>query len=255
MNPIPFSASESNRFNLNIFRGQIDVIDIAALKNLIATNKVDILILRIPSKTEASHYKLNSIGYNCIHADSLVTYTVALQDHIIPEISKEIRFEVITKENHDMLGKMIPVIFKDYQNHYFSNPVLEKKKITEGYLEWAHSHTNNTLNNISWYILKNNTIAGFANCTFNVDKKECQIVLNGVMPGYEGQKIYTYLVRNMQLHFRSAGFTKMSISSQLQNYPVQKVWVREGFFLTESHETYHINSFLSNPSANRVQGS
>ena len=67
------------------------------------------------------------------------------------------------------------------------------------------------------------------------------------MPGYEGQRIYTNLVRNMQRHFKGLVFKKILIASQLQNYPVQKVWAREGFFLIDSHETYHINAFLSHP--------
>jgi ribosomal protein S18 acetylase RimI-like enzyme len=250
MNVIPFSPIESNRFNLNIYRGQLDAIDVAALQNLITTNKADILIIRLPTKSKPSHYKLGALGFNCIHADSLVTYAVHLPSHTIPiETVSDLTFELITSHNYSALKQMIPVIFAGYQNHYSSNPFLEKKKITEGYLEWALSHTNNASNKISWYVIKHGTIAGFANCSFNTAKREAQIVLNGILPEFAGQKLYTYLVRHVETHFKSAGYERLIISTQLQNYSVQKVWIREGFYLIDSHETYHINSFLSNPLA------
>jgi hypothetical protein len=253
MNSISFSEKESSRFGINIYRGEIDYIDTLELKNLINIYKVDILILRIPVSSESSSYQLNSMGFNCIHADSLVTHSVDLQERNIPAISKELRFDLITKENCHFLKEMIPVIFKDYRNHYSANPVLEKKKITEGYIEWANTHINNAANCISWYVIKNNNIVGFANCSFDNTTKKSQIVLNGTMPGFKGQKIYTYLVRHMQNHFRSLGFKSMSISSQLQNYPVQRVWAREGFLMEIAHDTYHINTFLSNPQANTIK--
>ena len=37
----------------------------------------------------------------------------------------------------------------------------------------------------------------------------------------------------------------MRVSTQIQNYTVQNVWMREGFFLKESFATIHINSLLS----------
>jgi len=39
----------------------------------------------------------------------------------------------------------------------------------------------------------------------------------------------------------------MTVTTQIQNYAVQKIWVKEGFSLCNSFDTYHINSFLNQP--------
>lgn len=247
MNTISFSQIESRRFNLNIYRGKIDEINVDEIRNLITANRVDVLIVRLPSISKPLHYKLTTIGFNCLHADSLVYYSVDLSNHTIPDFTNDLEFEQITAGNCFQLKKMVPVIFNNYKNHYFSNPYLNREKITEGYLEWALAYSTESKNKISWYAKKNGVIAGFATCSFREEKKECEVVLNGVMPDFSGQGIYSDLVRYMQSYFINLGFNRMLISTQLQNYSVQKTWVREGFFLFDSYETYHINSFLDHP--------
>ncbi len=247
MKPIDFSPLESNRFNLNIYRGQIDEFNVEELKSIIFSNQIDILMVRMHSSSKPAHYELTTLGFNCLHADSLVYYSANLTSHAISAIKNDLTFEIITEANSGPMKEMIPEIFKDYQNHYFSNPFLDKEKITAGYLEFALSHTRLTNNKISWYVKKNDIIAGFATCSFSKETKECVGVLYGIMPGFSGQKIYSDMMRFTQSYFSNLGLKRMIVSTQLQNYAVQRNWVREGFSLVDSYETYHINAFLQHP--------
>jgi len=245
METILYSKAESLRFGANIFRGKQQEFKPSSLKNEIIKNSADILILRLPTSTKNTHCSLLNMGFPVIHADSLVYYFVGLKSLQINNLRNDLQFELIDSQNIDVLKSIIPVIFDSYQNHYFSNPFFSPLKINEGYVEWALSYNNIQDGKISWLVKKNGTVAGFATCSFDKNSNECEGVLYGVMPEFSGQGIYSDIIRFTQGYFKEQGISKMWVSTQLQNYAVQKVWLREGFFLKKSFETYHINSMLN----------
>lgn len=245
METLLYSKSESLRFEANIYRGKQDEVNPNALKKEIIKNNVDISILRLPTSTKNTHSSLLKMGFEVIHADSLVYYFVGLKSLQINDFRNDLQFELIDNTNIDVLKSIIPIIFDSYQNHYFSNPFFSPKKINEGYIEWASSYNDVQEGKVSWLIKKNGAVAGFATCSFDKEQNECEGVLYGVMPDFSGQGIYSDIIRFTQRYFKEQGISKMWVSTQLQNYAVQKVWLREGFFLKKSFETYHINSMLN----------
>ena len=56
---------------------------------------------------------------------------------------------------------------------------------------------------------------------------------------------FSNIIRFTQNILKTKGCNIMKVSTQVQNYAVQKVWVREGFNIKESFATIHINSLLS----------
>lgn len=245
METIFYSKAESLRFGANIYRGKPHEVKPNLLKKEIIKSSTDVLILRLPSSTKNTHSSLLKMGFPVIHADSLVYYFVGLKSLQINNFRNELQFELIDSQNIDVLKSIIPVIFNSYQNHYFSNPFFMSSKINDGYVEWASSYNEPQEGKISWLVKKNGNIAGFATCSFDIDSDECEGVLYGVMPEFSGQGIYSDIIRFTQDYFKKQGISKMWVSTQLQNYAVQKVWLREGFFLKKSFETYHINSMLN----------
>ncbi|MGD9486541.1 MAG: bifunctional GNAT family N-acetyltransferase/hotdog fold thioesterase [Calditrichaceae bacterium] len=241
---ITHSKIESERFKINVHRGSFENFRPSELKKYIIENTVDLLILRLPSKNKVYQEKLEKLGFDSIHADSLVYYSKDLTKSDIQKPQNQLDFEVVTQDNQRFFDEIIPVIFKDYQNHYFSNPFLNPTDINDGYVEWAKNYVANDNNRIAWYVKSEDRIAGFATCSFDPLIMECEGVLYGVMPGFEGKGIYSDIMRFTQDYFKKLGYKKMLVSTQIQNYAVQKVWVRENFFLTHSFETYHINSML-----------
>ncbi len=245
MTDFSYSKKESQRFGMKIHRASPEKLDKKLTKKYILENDVDVLILRIPSLSKSSHREIEDIGFNYLHADTLVYYSCTLGKLEVQSMRNELDFEVITQENSSDLAEMIPVIFEGYQNHYFSNKYLDKSKILDGYTEWAENYIAATENNkISWYVKKDGEIIGFATCSFDDTKNTCEGVLYGVMPSHSGKGVYSDIIRFTQAYFKQNGFSKMLVSTQILNYSVQKVWIREGFFLSDSYETYHINSLL-----------
>ena len=241
-----YSALESNRFGLRIYRGSLEAIDVPEILSFLFSEEVDIAILRIPSVNIGVLSKLNEAGIPYLVADTLVYYSCDLLCH---EPKKIINHDLVfteTKNEHiNKLDNLVKKIFIGYQNHYNANPFLNKKDILEGYQEWVRNYITDIHDGrISWIIKKNESPVGFIACSFANEK--CEIVLNGVHPNASGQGIYSDLIRFTQKYFREKGFRTMKVSTQVHNYAVQKVWVREGFFVEKSYNTVHLNCFMNN---------
>ena len=247
MNTISHALKESSRFDMNIYRGMSDHVDVKSLKDIILKNNVDILMLRIPTENIAEQDKLDKLGFDYLCADTLVYYSLQLQQNKTANLrNADIQFHVAMQADIETLNLMVSQIFDNYTNHYNSNQYINKKHITEGYQEWVRDFISKDSNDncISWVVKRQNELVGFATCSYDEKEKNCEGVLYGVMPGQDGKGIYTDLIRYTMSYFKNRGYETMKVSTQIQNMAVQKVWVREGFFLSKSYNTFHINSLL-----------
>ena len=240
---IAYSEIESKRFGLRVYRGQYDTFDTSDVEKTIKGGDFDIIIVRYPTDSINKHFQLECFD-NCkiIHADSLVYYVAALQDIDIKPLCNDLWFELVTPETDECLDNLVETIFSGYQNHYYANPCLKKTAIIDGYIEWAKSYAKCESGKTAW--LSKDSVTGdlvaFATCSCNLDKTESEGVLYGVMPNYSGRGIYADLIRFTQSYYKKMGVDKMIVSTQLQNYKVQRVWNSHGFKLDHSFETYHI---------------
>lgn len=244
--PIEFSVVDSDRFGKKIFRGFMEQIEIEKLNKIITDEMVDVLILRTPSKEKPNHSLLKNLGFPYIHADTLVYYAQDLKGANTSSLHNNLKFSLVDLSNADKFEELIPVIFKDYQNHYFSNPLFERDRIIDGYVEWAKKYTTSSENGrVSWIISLDSLDCGFATCEYNIENRSCEGVLYGVHPNFSGRGIYSDIVRFTKNYFKQMGLDKMYVSTQVQNYSVQKAWIKEGFSIIEAFDTYHINALLS----------
>jgi acyl dehydratase len=242
------SSLDSNRFGLNIHRETTSEIDVKSIRKYIYQNLVDILILRVESLKKEKQSSIASLGFNFIHCDNLVYYKVDLLKETPKQLKNDLIFTEVNHTNVFELENMIPLIFRNYQNHYMSNPFLDKSGIIDGYVEWARAYiSGENEGKISWLVSNSdNELVGFATCSYDIESKICEGILYGVLPNMSGGGIYGDLIRYTQNYFKEKEFKEMLVSTQIQNYAVQKVWTREGFYLYNSYDTYHINAFLNN---------
>jgi hypothetical protein len=239
MDSIRYSEIESKRFGKEIFRGNIDVLDIERFKKFYEQNDPDILIVRIPVSEQHKMSQLNSLNKEVINADTLVYYQVGLDKTIYnPVKNKELVFVNANISNKSAFEQLISEVFKNYTNHYFSNPILDKKKITEGYTEWA-TQSIHSPGNLHVLVYTDTKPTGFITCSYNSNFAE--IILNGVLPEYQGRGIYTDMIRHVKDHFHRISIPVLKVSTQIQNFAVQKVWNKEGFILNSAYITIHLN--------------
>jgi hypothetical protein len=244
MNKYNQSTLESNRFHLNIHRANNESIDIQEIDSYISQNNVDVLILRVPVGTKASQHLLYNKKFQVLHADTLVYYETKLQNNVIGSLKNDLEFIILDHSNIQSSNEIIPIIFDGYTNHYFSNPVFEKKLILEGYTEWAQSFTEAKDGKISWLVQSNKTNIAFATCQFNAITNTCEGILYGVHPDHNGKGIYSDIIRFTLQYFKNKNFDKMIVSTQIQNFAVQKSWVNNHFFLTNAFDTFHISKTI-----------
>lgn len=239
MDRLRYSALESQRFDKEIFRGNLDELDINMLQEFYSNNDPDILIFRIPVAEQHKMHLLNGLGKDVISADTLVYYQTDLAKATYNDIRNQDLVIVAGDTSHkDIFKLLINKVFADYQNHYYSNPLLDKKKIAEGYAEWA-INTLNAQDNIHLLAFLNDEPVGFLTCNYNTGYAD--IILNGVLPEYQSKGIYTDLVRHVKKHIRNLGIPILKVSTQIQNFGVQKVWNREGLVLHSAFVTVHLN--------------
>src|SRR5690242_6821112 len=133
-NNINYSAVDSNRFGLRIFRdGVKEQIDSNRIRDELRENNADIYIFRVPAKLQPDLHRLNKLGHPFIIADTLVSYTCDLDSIKIENMkNRDLTFEVCSPQHKAVLKRMTGIIFKGYQNHYTSNPLLKKEDILDG---------------------------------------------------------------------------------------------------------------------------
>ncbi len=232
-----YSDIESARFCKQVHRYDLMSIDAAMVKS-IRDDKPDIAMIRVPSERLREVNENLLFGVAPILADTLVEYECPLAG-LRPAPIRNSTFEFVqimdvpVAEREALVGK----IFVDYTNHYMSNPLLHPDDVLAGYLEWGMSFT------MGWVVYDQARPVAFANCS--VKKGVFDGTLFGVVEEYSGRGIYGDLVSFTQTKAVELGHQMMTISTQAQNLAVQKAWVRRGFSIARSVNTFHVNSLLS----------
>ena len=185
-----------------------------------------------------------------IHADTLVYYSRNLNGVAIPPVARNPLFYRDGNENDDAeLRDVTARVFSDYQNHYHANPLFSPSLILAGYEEWAANHLRPGGATRTWVATHEDSIIGFICCSFDRKAGTAEIVLNGVLHEHAGRGIYSDLVRIAQATFAKMGMQAISVSTQVGNYAVQRVWSREGMRLSHAFDTWHMNAMLSHDRA------
>jgi acyl dehydratase/GNAT superfamily N-acetyltransferase len=239
------SPAESARFGLRIARAVLESLDDRALVREIVDMRLDVAIVRLPATASSAIQRLSRAGLHPVHADTLVYYAARLDRYTpLPLRNAELVFERASAADAPILSQLIHHAFADYQSHYHSNPRFPAQSILDGYKEWAGSYVDSSDGRETWIARRDGAIIAFACCRASENGEDCEGVLYGVDPDHAGGGLYGDLIRHTQAVYKARGFQTMKVSTQIQNFAVQKVWAREGFVLTQAYDTFHINSLL-----------
>ncbi len=239
---IKFSYVESKRFGMNILRGLVNEVNPGKIRSQLIENQADITFLRIPSSVEGQNKLLSQIGFDFIHAGTLIKYSIDLVDYKSGNpADNQIQIRKANYKDAEILTTLVHDIFKDYRNHYLANRFLVEKYNNEGYSEWALSFLKDINKDVFIVSIQSIDVA-FA--TVNPGPETVNIALNGVLPEYSGRGVYTYLLRFILDYYKRENKVSLDISTQIENLAVQRVWNTVGLKEEGIFNTYHINSFL-----------
>lgn len=241
---LSFSPVESRRFGLRVFRGSADEILPQKLTETILTENIDLSILRMPAENQESISSLRHTGFPFLVTDLLVYYFLDnISDYLKPVRNSGLKFVPFSEEYADDADRLMEMIFKGYRNNYTANPYLNAD-IVDIYKEWAVQQAwDRAAGKVAWLVRKGDAYAGFISCSIQDGKLE--IILNGVAPQESGKGIYGDMIRFVKQFAVENGCRQISVSTQSNNYAVQKVWSREGLVFRRAFFTVHVNSFLN----------
>jgi acyl dehydratase len=233
------SQSESERFGFKVGRARLTDPDFSALDAEIRASDVDLAIVRVPAGSAG----IGRLTDPCIHADTLVYYQVDLERHVPKELrNSHLKFRAATADDSASLDALIQHTFADYTSHYHANPALDPIDILAGYEEWARGFIGLDDRMVT-LAFDGDTLAGFA--AWELRDSDAEGVLYGVSPTHSGHGLYGDLIRRTQHEAKSRGATRMIVSTQVQNFAVQKVWAREGFHMFAAWDTHHVLAWNS----------
>lgn len=239
------SEVDTQRFGIDVLRGHAEGDNVESIIPEIINSACDLAILRTPAGEGALALALQKSGLPFLQCDTLVYYDIDLE-RLTPKPlrNQDLALRLAQPTDRDRLIALIGDTFSDYRSHYNNNPLLDPVAVLEGYKEWGASfldHADRPL----WVAEREGVIIAFAACAADEATGTSEGVLYGVAPEAAGGGIYGDLIRHTQAAFKSEGYTRMVVSTQIWNYAVQKVWVREGFVMSRAVDTFHVNAMLS----------
>lgn len=235
---IELNDLETTRFGIVAAK----VIDATASPEAIAAaahaKGVQMLTVRVDVSDLPRVHALEAAGYQLM--DTLVYYRRELTE--LPptrQLANEVTLRQATPKDAASVAKLVREAFAGYVGHYHADPRLADTAADAAYVEWAETSTARVSLETPVLLAEiAETAAGFLTLRRN-SPDEMEIVLNAVDPANQGQGLYTALVAAALPLSRETGAERIITSTQINNYAVQRVWSRLGFFHCRSCYTLH----------------
>ena len=237
------SQIESDRFGMTVARLNIstkhDTSDQQVVE-ICQNSESNLLILRYPTSRVRLAQKLAEIKRLVVYqADTLVYFAkdiASSNTKIEPSHDWQFR-EAQSSDNADLV-QLSKIIFEGYPSHYRANELLNSDAIRDGYAQWAQVGLQDSKKLTVLVESRGAKVVGFALISFDGDTAE--IELNGIHPDAQGRGAYGSLLSWLSNHLATRGVKKLYISTQIQNERVIRAWIRSGFNLEFSLNTFHL---------------
>lgn len=171
--------------------------------------------------------------------DTLLYYEATLTRVAIPEPRLEVPIRTVKAGEGEAVGSLAKAAFADYFSHYHADLRFDRNRVDAVFVDWARRSCHDKSVAREVFVADDNgTLGGFATLQFN-DETEGEGVLFGVHPKYQGKGIYRdFMIMGMRWCL-DHGRRRMVVSTQINNYTVQRAWVRLGFVHYRSFYTLH----------------
>ncbi|MYM85340.1 GNAT family N-acetyltransferase [Duganella sp. FT50W] len=195
------------------------------------------LIARVPTTAVTLVQQLERQG--AFLTDTLLYYSRKPLTATAAALPDGYHWRLATAADADAVATLAALTFTGYAGHYHADDRLDPAAADAVYADWAANSCRHTqVADAVLLIEHDGRLVAFATLK---DRGAALLegVLFGVHPDHQGRKLYQALMQQAQ-HWGSAhGFTAMTVSTQVVNLAVQKVWCRLGFEPSSSYYTFH----------------
>jgi GNAT superfamily N-acetyltransferase len=235
---VAFSEIDSERFGVRVAKANVTSHCLSRVLDFCAADRIDLLIARCSTSDLEAAQGMEAKGF--LLMDSLLYYSFDLTKKEIPEDSCEVRIRRFLPGDETEIQRVASAAFKGYMGHYHADRRLDSGQCDEAYRSWAE-RSSTVGKGVADEVLVaeiEGKIAGFATLRLN-SPHEVEGLLFAVAPESQGKGICRlFMIRSLQW-CRAQGATRMVISTQVTNVPMQKVWCRAGFEPSHSYYTFH----------------
>lgn len=237
---VALSPADTRRFGIRVCRCRVDHGTTDALAEAIRQSQADVTIVRSEASGSGFVKDLARSGFQVVHAGVLVYYRTDLREFHDKQIRRSATdIRVATGADAAALGLIAGKAFSGFRGHYSASPVFAPADVLEGYREWARNCVADGQHEVL-VAESGQDVVGFLAYKVDADHSGAEIVLNAVMPALFNRGIYTDLLRATMRRLAGDRCGDLRVSTQVHNYPVQKVWARAGFHLYLALDTFHV---------------
>lgn len=239
MSNIVLSPLEKERFGFITARGELtsetSITEVLQRANYLGA---EVVMLRVPTSNLLGAQQ--ALAKGAILADTLVYYEVAVREHDPVVLGPGLRHRILGPQEAFKVEKLARAAFRNYIGHYHADPKLSSEAADEAYASWAYRSCEGlpVANVVIGIEDDRDDIVGFITLKRSGDL--ASIELNAVSPLHQRRGIYAALVGLAMNWAMKEGCSRVSVSTQLNNVSVQKVWCRFGFEPIKSYHTLHL---------------
>jgi GNAT superfamily N-acetyltransferase len=198
---------------------------------------VQMLIARVPTSAVTLVQQLEHGG--AFLTDTLLYYSrkhLSAQPAVLPD---GYRWRLASAADADAVATLAALTFTGYAGHYHADPRLDRATADLVYADWAANACRHpAVADAVLLIEHDGQPVAFATLK-DRGAPLFEGVLFGVHPSHQGRGLYQALMQQAQHWGRAHGFGAMTVSTQVVNLAVQKVWCRLGFEPSSSYYTFH----------------
>lgn len=235
---VEHSALEEGRYGVRAARAFIDdVADVTQLVDFCRRDETRLVVVRCPAGSLAVAQALEAGGARLM--DTLVFFERRVERDRLPSRNSAFGVRRATRADADAVGVVAREAFANFVGHYHADPLLDRAKSDEAYVEWAErSVTTSGVSGEVFVAEDDEGVVGFCTTRMN-SPSECEGVLFGVLPRGQGRGIARELMIEVMLWGAAAGATRVVVPTQITNIASQKVWLRLSFEPSRAVYTFH----------------
>ena len=236
--PVALFPVDEARFGIKSARSTATTVDdLKIIENFCSTEQVIFNVLRTDTRNISLIQGIENCGYRLM--DTLVFYRVNLPLPILSNDDKGVTFRIANHRDTESILKVAAEAFTGYFGHYHADPRLEKSKCDEGYVDWARKClTDKSAAEAVLIVEYYGELAGFVTLKL-VGESDSEIVVGGISRKFQGRGYYRRLLEESCRWFANQNRETTTVSTQIINMPVQRVWQKLGFEIHHSVYTFH----------------
>lgn len=236
--PFSLSSEDEKRFGIRSAKASLsDVSEVRPLMDFCRSNQVRFLIARVPVDETGLVHALEDEGMRLM--DTLVFFSRSLQGWSPPPLPPGIVIAPLRSEDIAAVRMIAEEAFRGYRGHYQNDPRLDIAQSDAVYIDWSikSCHLGEYANQV---LLGRADGAAAGYMTFRIkSQEEGEAVIGGVLDSARKRGMYRALLSAGLQWLNEQGVERATLSTQIFNTSVQKVWTRLGFEPHHALYTFH----------------